>query len=133
EAKWMLSTPHSGLQMRTVPGKPRTACRRTRCSRLLRLRRGTCGLARKRGWLASDSLTPNADLMSRMRAGSYEAPATLGACLTGLAIAGRLVGVWLSAGFAIEAEMLYLMGVFLDLTFLRSLVASGLPSRSDDW
>src|SRR5207248_11681184 len=39
------------------PGKQRTACRRTRCSRLLRLRRGTCGLARKRAWLALTALS----------------------------------------------------------------------------
>ena len=60
-----------------------------------------------------------------MKAGSYEASVTLAAGLAGFAIAGRLVGVWLSAGFAIEAEILYLAGVFLDLTLLRWLGSIG--------
>ncbi len=74
----------------------------------------TRGLLRPRG-----SFPLNSDLMSRMRAGSYEASVTLSAFLTGVAIADRAVGVWLGAGFAIEAEILYLTGVFLDLAFLR--------------
>ena len=72
-----------------------------------------------RGFLRPQSSFPSADFATRMKAGSYEASVTLAAGLAGFAIAGRLVGVWLSAGFAIEAEILYLAGVFLDLTLLR--------------
>jgi hypothetical protein len=75
-----------------------------------------------RGFLRPKSTFPDGDdLAARMRAGSYEAPVTLAAGLTGLAVAGRAVGVWLSAGVAMEAEILYLSGVFLDLGFLRWL------------
>jgi hypothetical protein len=59
------------------------------------------------------------DLTSRVRAGSYEAPAAISAVLAGFAIAGRAVGIWQGTGFAVEAEVLYLLGVFLDLRFLR--------------
>ncbi len=59
------------------------------------------------------------DLVSRVKAGSYEASAAISAILTGFAIAERTVGVWQGTGFAVEAEVLYLMGVFLELRFLR--------------
>jgi hypothetical protein len=78
-----------------------------------------------RGFLRPQSSFPTTDFAASMRAGSYEASVTLAAGLAGLAIAGRLVGVWLSAGFAIEAEILYLAGVFLDLTLLRWLGSIG--------
>lgn len=65
------------------------------------------------------------DLPSRIRAGSFEAPVTVSAGLSGLAIAGRAVGVWLGAGLAIEAEVLYVAGVFLNLRFLRGLAGTG--------
>jgi uncharacterized membrane protein len=71
------------------------------------------------------NFTGDADLAARMRAGSYEAAVTLAAALTGFAIAGRVVGVWLGAGFAIEAEILYLAGTFLNLAFLRRLGGIG--------
>jgi uncharacterized membrane protein len=71
------------------------------------------------------SFAGDTDLAARMRAGSYEAPVTLAAALTGFAIAKRAVGVWLGAGFAIEAEILYLAGTFLNLAFLRWLGSIG--------
>jgi len=79
-----------------------------------------------RGFLCSKSSFPATDdFVTRMKAGSYEASVTLAAGLAGLAIASRVVGVWLSAGFAIEAEILYLAGVFLDLALLRWLGGIG--------
>lgn len=63
----------------------------------------------------------NQDLLTRFRNGGWEASSTLAAALTALAIGRRAVGVWLSPGFAIEAEILYLAGVFLNVAFLRSL------------
>ena len=67
------------------------------------------------------SFPADADLVTRMRAGSYEAPITLAAALAFLAIASRAAGIWLSVGFAVEAETLYLVGVFLNVAFMRWL------------
>jgi uncharacterized membrane protein len=78
-----------------------------------------------RGFLRPQSSFPSTDFATCMKAGSYEASVTLAAGLAGFAMAGRLVGVWLSAGFAIEAEILYLAGVFLDLALLRWLGSIG--------
>jgi hypothetical protein len=75
-----------------------------------------------RGFIRPKSTFSDADdLAARMRAGSYEASIALSAGLTGLAVASQALGVWLSAGLAIEAEVVYLAGVFLDLGFLRCL------------
>ncbi|MBI4875510.1 MAG: DUF2339 domain-containing protein, partial [Acidobacteria bacterium] len=53
--------------------------------------------------------------------GGYEAPLTLSAFLAGLAVAGRVHGIWMAVGLAVEAEMLYLAGVRLRSRFLRAL------------
>lgn len=71
------------------------------------------------------SFPADADLISRIRAGSYEAPVIISAALAGLSIAARITGVWLAAGLAIEAEVLYLAGVLLDLALLRRLGGVG--------
>lgn len=65
------------------------------------------------------------DLRGRVRAGSFELPSTLAAVLAGLAIVFRAAGVWLSAGLAIEAELLYIIGVALHSDVLRALGRTG--------
>jgi uncharacterized membrane protein len=64
-------------------------------------------------------------LSERLQAGSYEASLTLAAVLAGLAIVGRVPGVWIGAGLAIEAELIYLAGVKLRSRFLRGLGMAG--------
>jgi hypothetical protein len=64
-------------------------------------------------------------LGERLQAGSYEASLTLAAVLAGLAIVGRVPGVWIGAGLAIEAELIYLTGVKLRSAFLRGLGMAG--------
>ncbi len=60
-------------------------------------------------------------LAQRMRAGSYESSIFVSAVLTALGIVGRVTGVWMSVSLAMEAELLYLAGVKLELRFLRRL------------
>jgi hypothetical protein len=63
------------------------------------------------------------DFPARVRAGSYEGSFVVSAVLAGLAIVGRVPGLWTSAGLALEAEIVYLAGLRLDLPFLRRLGA----------
>lgn len=56
---------------------------------------------------------------------TYAPTITVSAVLGGLAISSRLLGVWLGAALAIEAEALYISGVFLKLPFLRWLGTAG--------
>ena len=62
---------------------------------------------------------PEDDLLSRLRAGSYEGAVVVSAVLSGLAIVGRVPGIWTSIGIALEAEIVYLAGVWLESPFLR--------------
>lgn len=52
-------------------------------------------------------------LVERIFAGSFEAPGLLAACLSGLAIAVHATGVFQGFGFAVEAEILYVAGIYL--------------------
>jgi hypothetical protein len=63
----------------------------------------------------------SADLVMRLRAGSFEGAFLVSAVLAGLAIVGRVPGVWISAGLALEAEIVYLAGLRFDSRFLRRL------------
>ena len=75
-----------------------------------------------RGFLRPPSSFSEEDNFAvRLRAGSYEASVFLSAVLGGLAIVARVPGVWMSAGLALEAEILYLAGVRLNLAFLRRM------------
>jgi uncharacterized membrane protein len=60
-------------------------------------------------------------LRDRAMAGSYEGALTLAALLGGLAICGRVPGVWMSAGLALMAEILYLCGVRWRAGYVRGL------------
>ncbi len=51
----------------------------------------------------------------------YESPLTLSAFLAGLAVVGKVTGVWMAGALAIEAEILFLAGVRLNSRFLRTL------------
>ena len=53
----------------------------------------------------------DADLAIRLRQGSYEFSLTLAALLAGMAIVGKVPGVWSSVALAVEAELLYLARV----------------------
>ncbi len=61
------------------------------------------------------------DFLDRLRAGSYEGALVISAVLAGLAVVGRVTGVWTSVGLAVEAEILYLAGVRFRAAFLRGL------------
>ena len=62
-----------------------------------------------------------AGALARYQHGSYEAPLTVSAFLAGLAVVGKVTGVWIAVGLAIEAEILYLAGVRLGSRFVRAL------------
>ena len=66
-----------------------------------------------------------AGLAERLAAGSYEGSVLVSALLAGLAIAGRVQGLWSSAALAVEAELLYLAGIRFDSVFLRRLGVPG--------
>ncbi|HEX4228594.1 MAG TPA: DUF2339 domain-containing protein [Bryobacteraceae bacterium] len=53
--------------------------------------------------------------------GQFEPALTLAAAFGGLAILGRAKGLWASAAFAAEAELLFLAGWYLRLGFVRGL------------
>ena len=61
----------------------------------------------------------------RLRAGSFEGSALISAILAGLAIFGRVHGVWGSAALLVEAEIVYLAGVALSSGFLRGIGIGG--------
>jgi uncharacterized membrane protein len=69
--------------------------------------------------LPASALEPDADLAARLRQGSYEFSLVLAAVLGGLAIVGKVPGVWSSVGLAVEAELLYLAGVRFRAGFMR--------------
>ncbi len=62
---------------------------------------------------------PNEDLAARMRQGSYEFSLAVAAALGGLAIVGKISGVWSSVWLASEAELLYLAGIYFRAGFVR--------------
>ena len=62
----------------------------------------------------------NDDLMTRLRFGSFEGSVVLSAVLAGMGVIGRVPGVWINAGLAAEAEIIYLAGVRFRSRFLRS-------------
>ncbi len=72
-----------------------------------------------RALLPASAMEPDADLAARLRQGSYEFSLVLAAVLGGLAIVGKVPGVWSSVGLATEAELLYLAGVRFRAAFLR--------------
>ncbi|MGH9660750.1 MAG: DUF2339 domain-containing protein, partial [Bryobacteraceae bacterium] len=53
----------------------------------------------------------------------YQGALAVSAVLAGLAIAGRVPGIWVSAGLAIEAQVLYLIGVRLNAPWVRQMAA----------
>jgi hypothetical protein len=68
---------------------------------------------------AYPALEADADLASRLRRGSYEFSLVLSAVLGALAIVGKVPGIWTSVVLAVEAELLYLAGVYFRTAFLR--------------
>ncbi len=71
------------------------------------------------------SRATNREPFDSIREGTYEAPLTLSAVLAGLAILGRVSGLWTNAWLAAEAELLYLAGVRFRSQFLRVLGGLG--------
>jgi hypothetical protein len=57
----------------------------------------------------------------RLEAGSFEVSALVSAVLAGASLVANVSGVWLSAGLALEAEAIYLLGVRFASPFLRYL------------
>jgi hypothetical protein len=74
---------------------------------------------------SSASFAGEIELGTRLRAGSYEGSLIVSALLAGLAIVGRVPGVWSAAALAMEAELLYLAGVRFDSQFLRGIGITG--------
>ncbi len=68
----------------------------------------------------------SAVIRAYMRHSSYKAALALSSVLTGLAIVGRVHGVWSPMSLAAEAEILYLVGVRFRSQFLRVLGSIGL-------
>jgi uncharacterized membrane protein len=64
---------------------------------------------------------PGDDFIESFRFGGYESSAFVSALLGGLAIVGRVEGLWMSAGLAVEAEVIYLAGVRWNSRFLRRM------------
>ncbi len=62
---------------------------------------------------------------TRLRRGSYEGSLIVSALMAGLAILGRVPGVWSAAAIAVEAELLYLTGVRFNSRFLRGIGITG--------
>jgi len=60
-------------------------------------------------------------LATGLRFGGYQSSAFISAVLGGLAIVARVQGVWMSAALAVEAEILYLLGIRLNAPFLRRM------------
>jgi hypothetical protein len=60
-------------------------------------------------------------LLERLQAGGFEASLVVSAALAGLAVTGRVPGVWSGAALAVEAEILYLAGIQLASPFIRAL------------
>jgi hypothetical protein len=56
---------------------------------------------------------------ARLAAGGFEGALMVSAVLAGLAVVGRVPGVWMAFGLALEAEILYLAGVKFNSRFLR--------------
>ena len=71
--------------------------------------------------LPASSFESRGDLNTRLRAGSYEGSALVSSVLAGMAIVAKVPGVWMSAGLALEAEILYVAGLRLQSSFLRRL------------
>lgn len=71
--------------------------------------------------------------LERLQRGSYEAPMLLAAVLAALAIAGRVPGIWMAAGLALEAELLLLAGVRFRQPFLRGLAAAAFALSLARW
>ena len=67
------------------------------------------------------SFAVDEDLFFRMRSGSFEPSILVSALLAGMAVIGRVPGIWTSAALALEAEILYLAGVRFGSGFLRGL------------
>jgi len=78
----------------------------------------------------------------RLEAGSFEVSALVSALLGAASLVANVAGVWLSAGLAIEAEAIYLVGIrfaspFLEYlgiaAFAHSLVRLGLTPYGKNW
>ena len=63
---------------------------------------------------------PTDAFAARVRAGSYEAPLTLGAILVATSIVQKLTGIWMSTALALEAQALFTAGVRFRSRFMRS-------------
>ena len=86
------------------------------------------------------SFGEESSLPGRLREGSFEGAFLVSALLSGMAIAGRIPGVWTSFGLVLEAEIIYLAGLRFRSDFLRetgarafmvslaSLAAEGYPA-----
>jgi uncharacterized membrane protein len=64
-------------------------------------------------------------LPDRIRAGTYEAPLSLGAFLTASAIVQKITGMWVSVALATEAQALFAAGMRFRTRFLRGLAMAG--------
>jgi len=72
-----------------------------------------------------NGFAPADDFATRVRAGSYEAPLTLGAVLVATAIVQKLTGMWMSTALALEAQALFTAGVRFRSRFMRILATAG--------
>lgn len=64
-------------------------------------------------------------LVERLNAGSFEGATLIAAVLEGMSIFGQVQGVWSSFAFAMETEVIYLVGAGLGSAFLRGLGCGG--------
>jgi uncharacterized membrane protein len=87
------------------------------------------------------SFTATDGLGERLEAGSFEASTLVSAVLAAASLVANVAGVWLIGGLAVEAEVLYLLGVRFVSPFLRylgiaafahSLVRVGLTPWGED-
>ena len=67
------------------------------------------------------SFDPAEGIGERIEGGSFEVSALVSALLGGASLVANVAGVWLSAGLAIEAEAIYLVGVRFASPFLQYL------------
>jgi hypothetical protein len=74
------------------------------------------------------SFSNGENLAARILYGSFEGALSMSAVLAGLAVVGRVPGIWKSVGLALEAEALYLAGVRLNSRFVRALGRSAFVS-----
>ena len=73
---------------------------------------------------------PEATVLDRVRSGSYEGALAIAAGLAAVAISLKLSGLSVSVAFMVEAELLFVAGLYYKQPFVRHLAAALLGHRS---